>query len=135
MDLIIYKTDDKELTAQRFLGLVEEVWPGQYEEKWTEEALEKTINITAWSRNQLVGCIRILTDGYYFGTVTEILIRPDYQKQGIGKHLVELAWEITPTSLFFGAQLGNEQFFEKCGFEKSMQSFEKRKPRRVGDQS
>jgi ribosomal protein S18 acetylase RimI-like enzyme len=115
MDLIRYKTDDKELTAQRFLELVQEVWPGQYEEKWTGKALEKTINITAWSRNQLVGCVRILTDGYYFGTVTEILIKPDSQNQGIGK---QLAWEITPTSLFFGAQPGNELFFEKCGFEK-----------------
>ena len=29
-----------------------------------------------------VGCLRILTDGYFFGTITELLILPVYQKGG-----------------------------------------------------
>ena len=41
----------------------------------------KTINITAYDNEVLIGCLRILTDGYYFGTITELLVLPEYQKQ------------------------------------------------------
>ena len=37
----------------------------------TRAALSKTLNITAYDGQVLVGCLRILTDGYYFGTITE----------------------------------------------------------------
>ncbi|WP_226536815.1 GNAT family N-acetyltransferase [Fictibacillus halophilus] len=88
------------------------------------------MNITAWQNDRLVGCIRILTDGYFFGTISEILVLPEFQKMGIGKRLMELAWETTHTSLFFGAQPGKEPFFEKLGFVKGIQSYQKKKERR-----
>ncbi|WP_286166426.1 GNAT family N-acetyltransferase [Bacillus sp. E(2018)] len=102
------------------------VWPGEYHELFTKEALHKTLNITAWDQEKLVGCVRILTDGYFFGTIPEILVRPDYQGKKIGKHLMEMAFEHSPTSLFIGAQPGKEQFFERLGFTKSIQSFQKK---------
>jgi ribosomal protein S18 acetylase RimI-like enzyme len=127
---IDYKIDDKNLTAEVFLDFVQKVWPGDYNKQYTQEALLRTINITAWNKDQLVGSIRVLTDGYFFGTIPEILVDPNYQKQGIGKKLMELAWENSPTSLFFGARPGNEDFFVKAGFEKGMQSFAKKKQRK-----
>lgn len=51
-------------------------------------------------------------------------------KTGIGTKLMELAWVEAPTSLFFGAQPGKESFYERLGYEKSMQSFGRKKPRR-----
>ena len=92
--------------------------------------MQKTINLTAWDEKHLVGCARILTDGYFFGTIPEIFVLPHYQGKGIGKQLMELVWEISPTSLYFGAQPGKEEFFEKLGYKKSIQSFQKRKERR-----
>ena len=47
----------------------------------------------------------------------------------VGKHLMELARVASPTSLYFGAQPGNETFFEKAGFKKGVQSFWIAKPR------
>lgn len=129
-DKIKYIIDDKNLKADDFLDLAQKVWPGNYNKMMTQKALEKTINITAWNDNNiLLGCVRILTDGYYFGTIPEIFVMPEYQGRGIGKKLIELAWEASPTSLFFGSQPGNEGFFEKSGFTKSMQSYEKKKRR------
>ncbi|MFS0917294.1 GNAT family N-acetyltransferase [Brevibacillus sp. 179-C 1.1 NHS] len=127
---IRYVVDDHELQASHFLDLVQNVWPGRYDIESVKQALDRTINITAWDQEKLIGCIRILTDGYLFGTIPEILVRPHYQSKGIGRHLMELAWEHSPTSLFFGAQSGNELFFEKLGYTKSMQSYHKRKPRK-----
>lgn len=131
-DKISFITDDKNLSAQDFLSLAQKVWPGNYNKEMTQNALDKTLNITAWNdENTLVGCVRVLTDTYYFGTISEILVMPEYQRHGIGKRLMELAWEASPTSLFFGAQPGNEGFFEKLGFIKSMQSYTKKKQRKI----
>lgn len=128
--VIKYISNDNNLRVDDFLELANKVWPGDFNKELTRQALEKTLNITAYYENTLVGCVRVLTDGYYFGTIPEILVEPNLQKLGIGKKLMELAWELSPTSLFFGAQEGNEIFFEKLGYEKSMQSYSKRKKRR-----
>jgi len=127
--MIQYKTNDKP-SAEIFIEMANQVWPGEYKLQHTKEALEQTINTTAWDNEKLVGCVRVLTDGYFFGTVTEILVRPTYQKHGIGKRLMELAFETSPTSLFFGAQPQSVGFYEKLGYEKGVQSFVKKKPRR-----
>jgi GNAT superfamily N-acetyltransferase len=43
------------------------------------------MNMTAWDEDRLVGCARLLTDGYFLTTITEILVLPDYRKKGIGR--------------------------------------------------
>ena len=100
-----------------------QVWPGDYDIEETQNALSKTTNITAYDGNRLVGCLRILSDGYFFGTITELLVLPDYQKKGIGSRLLQLAKENTPTMLYFGAQPGMEAFYEKNGCQRSLQSY------------
>ena len=118
-----YVIDDRQLDAAKFIAFVDKVWPGSYDEEKTSAALSKTINITAYHDGMLVGCLRILTDGYYFGTITELLVLPDYQKQGIGSKLLQLARENTPTTLYFGAQPDAVKFYEKNGCPKGFQSF------------
>lgn len=113
-----YIIDDSKLSAESFLSLAQKVWPGDYNIEKTQKALGSTINITAYEGKRLVGCIRILTDGYYFGTITELLILPEFQKQGIGSRLLNLAKENTPTYLYFGAQPGLEEFYERTAVEK-----------------
>ena len=108
-----YRVDDQGLDAAAFLSFVSQIWPGDYDLQKTERALAKTINIAAYDGQLLVGCLRILTDGYYFGTITELLVLPQYQRQGIGSRLLQLAREHTPTMLYFGAQPGAERFYEK----------------------
>jgi len=55
---------------------------------------------------------------------------PEYQGKGIEEELMFLAFEISPTSLYFGAQPEAVGFYEKIGYEKSIQSFGREKPRR-----
>ena len=89
----------------------------------TQKALSKTLNITAYDGTRLVGCLRILSDGYFFGTITELLVLPEYQRHGIGSKLLRLAKENTPTMLYFGAKPGLEAFYEKNGCGRSLQSY------------
>ena len=118
-----YKVDDKELNASMFISFVHQVWPGDYDMERTKSALSKTLNITAYDQKKLVGCLRILSDGYYFGTITELLVLPQYQKQGVGSKLLQLAKDNTPTMLHFGSQPDVEKFYEKNGCQKSLQSY------------
>lgn len=118
-----FKVDDRSLDAMAFLSFVNRIWPGDYDADKTQAALQRTLNITAYDQEKLVGCLRILTDGYYFGTITELLVLPEYQKRGIGSKLLGLARNHTPTMLFFGAQPEAEAFYEKNGCRRSLQSY------------
>ena len=118
-----YRTNDTRLAAAEFISFVNQIWPGNYDLEKADQALKKTLNITVYDCTQLVGCLRILTDGYFFGTITELLVLPEYQKKGVGSELLRLAKENAPTMLFFGAQPGVEGFYEKNGCQKSLQSY------------
>ncbi len=118
-----YRADDKQLNASDFLSFVNQIWPGSYDAERTQKALSKTLNITAYDGAKLVGCLRILSDGYYFGTITELLVLPEYQNKGVGSKLLQLAKANTPTMLYFGSQPEVESFYEKNGCKMGMQSY------------
>lgn len=61
-----YRIDDKMLNASVFLTFVNQVWPGDYDIEKTQNALSKTQNITAYDGDRLVGCLRILSDGFFW---------------------------------------------------------------------
>lgn len=71
-----YIVDDRNLTPGIFIPFVNQIWKGEYDQGKTEAALSHTLNITAYDGLRLVGCLRILTDGYFFGTITELLVLP-----------------------------------------------------------
>ena len=118
-----YHVDDCALEAEEFLGFASRVWPGDYDVEKTRAALTRTLNITARDGERLAGCLRILTDGYFFGTITELLVLPEYQGRGVGSAILRLAREHAPTLLYFGAQPGVEGFYEKNGCKRSLQAY------------
>ena len=89
-----YRYDDRALDAGTFPALVQQVWPGEYDAEKTRAALARTINITAWDGGRLAGCLRILTDGCYFGTITELLVLPACRRQGVGRAFFAFAEEL-----------------------------------------
>ena len=111
------------MNAAIFIPFVDQIWPGDYDPGKTQAALARTMNLTAYDGDALVGCLRILSDGCFFGTITELLVLPTYRKRGIGSRLLQLARENTPTMLYFGAQPGLEAFYEKNGCQRSLQSY------------
>lgn len=99
-----------------FLALARRVWPREYDEAPAKEALQRTMNIGAWDGGRLVGAVRVLTDGYFFATIPEILVDPEYQRRGIGRELMHRAVALAPRNkLFFGAQPQSVGFFERLG--------------------
>ncbi len=130
-EFVIQKEEN--ISPEEFILLVQRVWPGQYDLASTAIALSKTVNFTARRKSDglLVGEVRLLTDGYFFSTVSEVLVDPQFQNRSIGKRLMELLWENSKTTVFLGAQPGKEGFYEKLGYEKGLQSYTKKKPRQT----
>ena len=120
---ITYTFNDFDLTASEFIGLANQIWKCEYDIEKMADALTKTINITARRDGKLIGIVRILTDGYLFGTIPELLVLPEYQKKGIGRELLNRVKAETPTFLYFGGQNQNKEFFEKCSCKKGMQFY------------
>jgi GNAT superfamily N-acetyltransferase len=114
--------------AVDFVALANRVWPRDYDIVRAQEALRRTINIGAWDGVRLVGAVRVLSDGYLFSTIPEILVEPTYQRQGIGRELMSRALELAPRgALFFGAQSQSVGFFQRIGCTRGLVGFVLRK--------
>jgi GNAT superfamily N-acetyltransferase len=114
-----YRNGDSALSVEAFIALARRIWQRDYDTQKTADALKSTINVGAWSGNRLVGSVRVLTDGYFFSTVPEVMVDPEFRKQGIGRELLRRALDAAPGGvLFLGAQPGNERFFETAGFRR-----------------
>ena len=115
-------------SAADFVALAKRVWPRDYDAARTAEAIARTINIGAWDGERLVGAVRVLSDGYLFSTVPEILVDPSYQRRGIGRELMARALDRAPRgALYFGAQPQSVRFFERVGCTRGPVGFVLRK--------
>ena len=67
------------------------------------------VTITAWDGDQLVGIARTLTDFGYVAYLADLAVDAAYQRQGIGKKLIELtraALDETAFITLLAAQIG-----------------------------
>lgn len=79
--------------------------------------------LTAWDGERLIGLIRVVGDGVYIAYIQDVLVHPDYQRQGIGKYLMQkmlkeiryakqiiLTTENSPATKAFYQSLGMKDF-------------------------
>jgi GNAT superfamily N-acetyltransferase len=116
--------DESALAVDDFIALAQRVSPGDYNARKTAAAVGKTVNITAWDGPRLVGVARVLSDGYFHATLADLFVDPDYRKRGVGRELMNRAFERTPRgALFAGARRGSAPFFERLGCERGPAGF------------
>jgi GNAT superfamily N-acetyltransferase len=84
-------------------------------------SLEKSwLCVFAYDGDKLVGAGRVVTDGWLHAIVYDVMVAPDYQRQGIGKKIMQrllhacLDAEIGTIQLFCAR--GKQAFYEKLGF-------------------
>lgn len=127
-----YRSGESALSTEAFAELARRIWPRDYDPELTSGALAKTLNIGVWDGDRLVGSVRVLTDGYFFSTVAEVMVDPDYRRQGIGRELLVRALDIAPGgALWVGAQPGQERFVEAAGFRRGLTGYVGRSTRRA----
>jgi ribosomal protein S18 acetylase RimI-like enzyme len=83
------------------------------------------IIITAWDNKKLVGIARALTDYSYCCYLSDLAVDKDYQKSGIGKHLIELLRNIIgeEVALILISAPEAMDYYPKIGFEKCERAF------------
>jgi GNAT superfamily N-acetyltransferase len=66
-----------------------------------------------------IGMGRLVSDGFAWSVIFDVAVRPQYQKQGIGRRIMELLHEKLPKPhclLFFAP--GKEGFYKKLGYHR-----------------
>ena len=81
--------------------------------------------ITAWNDDRLVGIARSLTDFCYCCYLSDLAVRSDYQKHGIGKKLIALTKEKVGegTALLLLSAPTAMEYYPKVGFGKIENGF------------
>ena len=76
--------------------------------------------VSAWDEDLLVGISRSLTDFCYCCYLSDLSIRPEYKKLGIGKKLIELTKEKIgdQTMLLLLSVPSAMEYYPKVGFQK-----------------
>jgi hypothetical protein len=127
---IEYNPHDTELSSEEFVVLFATHWTDPIDKDLVGEALSQTINITARHGGLLVACARVLTDGYLFSVITELIVHRDYKRLVPATKLFQLAERAAPTSICFGAQ-NSENALRELGWSDGPITFYKRKPLRT----
>ncbi len=116
--------NDKNIEPKEIIELYISAGWGKKEDYAENSIRLMIINTTSifYCRNEnglLIGMIRIFSDLVITTYIAEIVVRPQYQKIGIGKSLIEKAIaQYKATGIFLDALPGIERFAEKCGFMK-----------------
>jgi GNAT superfamily N-acetyltransferase len=83
--------------------------------------LNSTLVVSAWDRDLLVGFARVLSDKVFRATLWDVIVHPDYQKEGIGSMLIEkiISHPILKKVDRFWLNTKHPHFYEKFGFIQS----------------
>ena len=85
-----------------------------------------TFVASAWDGDELVGAVRVLSDGIQRSVIYDLAVLPEYQGQGIGKRMVARCLEEFPDTQFtLGTGSKNFVFYERFGFINSGNYMEK----------
>jgi ribosomal protein S18 acetylase RimI-like enzyme len=124
---IQYCYDDDRLSAEEFVELFNARRRKQIDVLPTRQALGKTINVTARDGQLLVGCLRILSDGYLMSVVTDVTVHPEYRnigdKTGIGSELLKLASNRWPLNLLHASHRASDEMMAAIGWSPGFKSF------------
>lgn len=76
--------------------------------------------VSAWNGNELIALARSVTDFSYCCYLSDIAVKKEHQKFGIGKTLIELTQEAIgeDTMLIFLSNMAGLEYHPKAGFEK-----------------
>ncbi len=99
--------------------------PVQDEERIETMYRNSNLVVTAWHEAVLVGIARSLTDFSYCCYLSDLAVRSDYQKRGIGKQLIELTRERIGSGamlLLLSAPLAMD-YYPQVGFQKVENGF------------
>lgn len=116
---------ENELTLQDYILLRSSVGWNNFEDSQVKEAVQNNLyTITVVEENQAIAMGRLIGDGMYY-LVVDIVVKPEYQKQGIGSQIVDMILKYIEdrapvggrSSIQLIAEKGKEAFYINKGFK------------------
>lgn len=114
---------DRKPTAAELIELRKSVGWDVLEEEAHKRGLKKSLfGVCAVVKSQIVGTARVVGDGITCFYVQDVIVRPEYQKSGVGKCIMNRIMGFIGENACKGAVIGlmsakgKEVFYEKFGF-------------------
>jgi len=112
------------VTVADYLSLLHLVSRDDHDVVRATPAFAMTTNIGVWHEGKLIGVARVLTDGYFYAALADIVVDPGYQRRGVGRQLLNKAYDATPRgTLYVNARNSSVGFFEHVGCERGTPGF------------
>ena len=80
--------------------------------------LNSTFVFSAWVDEQLVGCVRVLSDLHFRSVIYDLAALINFQNKGIGTELVRRCRSACESSEWLVQTDKSKAFYEKIGFQK-----------------
>lgn len=110
-------------TVQQWMALRESVGWSTFPASMAQKSLDATpYCVCAFEQDVLVGMGRVLGDGVFTFYIGNVMVRPEYQNQGIGKKIMEQIMSYLRENAAPGAIAnlmsiqGKENFYQQFGF-------------------
>jgi GNAT superfamily N-acetyltransferase len=88
-------------------------------EKVNQAFLASFAVATCWRSGRLIGFGRMISDGKMYASIFDVVVDPEFQKQGIGRKLMErLISKASGMTIHLTSTFGNEGFYERLGFRR-----------------
>lgn len=122
-----YSTTDKLPTFEQFAhlheasGLIKSKKGNYSKEQLFQAANNSWYHISIYDNDRLIAFGRMISDGVYQALICDVMVDPTYQKQGLGKKIIEELLNKCKESGIQSVQLfsakGKQDFYKKLGFE------------------
>lgn len=119
------------LDCEDYLKLRESVGWINFSKEQAQEAINNSLyTVIAIDNKQTVGMGRLVGDGMY-GMIVDLVVEPNYQKQGIGSKIMDMLMNFVEKKTPIGgrcsiqliAEKGKEAFYEERGFKRIPHEF------------
>ncbi|MGN0804341.1 MAG: GNAT family N-acetyltransferase [Candidatus Coproplasma sp.] len=118
-----------QLTAEEFIDLWQTAWGGSPTLEQTRLAMQNSLfRVSVYDGEKVVAMARLIGDLGLCYYIKDVVVRPEYQKLGLGKLLVNEIKQfvkskgVKGTAVFIEicAHHGKEEFYKKLGFENNV---------------
>jgi GNAT superfamily N-acetyltransferase len=118
-----YQVIERKPTVEEFFELRQSVGWGIGEKDDYKKGIENSLfGVCAILNEEIIGTARVIGDGRTCFYIQDVIVKPEYQRMGIGLALMKETMNFIEENACFGAIVGlmsakgKESFYEKFGF-------------------
>ena len=116
---------ENNLTYEEYIDIINTVGWKIPSKRLLENSLKNSMTTKYVIGNETVGMARLITDGGYIGLIADVIVKPNYQGQGIGKKLINNLLDRAKSTLEEDESMmiellaadGKTEFYKKFGFK------------------